>query len=217
MADIRDKFALPVDEDFVLADHPTLNHMIGYIQRMTGGAPAALVPAPAPAAPAPAPPTPAPTPTPAPSVATGSHSDIEDVLVSVVVDHTGYPADFIEMDQDLEGELGIDTVKQAEIMAEIRDRFSLPVDEDFVLADHPTLNHFTAYIVRCVAAKPMRPRRPLRLPSRKPALVRWRPNVRHRIRRGPADGRLKSRTVPVNLRRLTWRDHRRVRRRVGHR
>ena len=65
-----------------------------------------------------------------------------------MVDHTGYPADFIEMDQDLEGELGIDTVKQAEIMAEIRDRFSLPVDEDFVLADHPTLNHFTAYIVK---------------------------------------------------------------------
>ena len=56
--------------------------------------------------------------------------------------------DFIEMDQDLEGELGIDTVKQAEIMAEIRDRFALPVDEDFVLADHPTLNHFTAYIVK---------------------------------------------------------------------
>ncbi|DAC08705.1 MAG TPA: hypothetical protein D7H88_02720, partial [Candidatus Poseidoniales archaeon] len=64
------------------------------------------------------------------------------------VSHTGYPADFIEMDQDLEGELGIDTVKQAEIMAEIRDRFRLPVDEDFVLADHPTLNHFTAYIVK---------------------------------------------------------------------
>ena len=27
------------------------------------------------------------------------------------------------MDQDLEGELGIDTVKQAEIMAEVRDIF----------------------------------------------------------------------------------------------
>ena len=64
------------------------------------------------------------------------------------MNHTGYPADFIELDQDLEGELGIDTVKQAEIMAEIRDRFSLPVDEDFVLSDHPTLNHFTAYITK---------------------------------------------------------------------
>ena len=153
MADIRDKFALPIDEDFVLADHPTLNHMIGYIQRMKGG-----VSAPAPAAAPPSPqaplvePTAVPAPEPAaisaPAVSAGSHGDIEDVLVSVVVDHTGYPADFIEMDQDLEGELGIDTVKQAEIMAEIRDRFALPVDEDFVLADHPTLNHFTAYIVK---------------------------------------------------------------------
>ncbi|NDF34213.1 MAG: hypothetical protein EB157_06605, partial [Euryarchaeota archaeon] len=42
--------------------------------------------------------------------------------------------------------LGIDTVKQAEIMADVRDIFDLPVDEDFVLADHPTLNHFVGYI-----------------------------------------------------------------------
>ena len=69
-------------------------------------------------------------------------------VVAVVVEHTGYPADFIELDQDLEGELGIDTVKQAEIMADIRDKFSLPIDEDFVLADHPTLNHMIGYIQR---------------------------------------------------------------------
>ena len=65
-------------------------------------------------------------------------------MVDVVVEHTGYPADFIELDQDLEGELGIDTVKQAEIMADIRTKFSLPVDEDFVLSDYPTLNHMIA-------------------------------------------------------------------------
>jgi acyl carrier protein/3-hydroxymyristoyl/3-hydroxydecanoyl-(acyl carrier protein) dehydratase len=151
MADIRDKFSLPIDEDFVLADHPTLNHMIGYIQRMQGGPAATPPPTPAPA-PEPVPETPTPAVVPSPSApvpsAGQSHPDIENVLISVVVDHTGYPADFIEMDQDLEGELGIDTVKQAEIMAEIRDRFSLPVDEDFVLADHPTLNHFTAYILK---------------------------------------------------------------------
>ena len=82
--------------------------------------------APVPAPPA-APPT-APEPTLTPPSQPGSNPEIEDVLVSVVVSHTGYPADFIEMDHDLEGELGIDTVKQAEIMAEIRDRFSLPVD-----------------------------------------------------------------------------------------
>ena len=69
-------------------------------------------------------------------------------VIEVVVNHTGYPADFVELDQDLEGELGIDTVKQAEIMADIRDRFDLPIDEDFVLADYPTLNHMIGYIQR---------------------------------------------------------------------
>ena len=145
MADIRERFSLPLDEEFVLSDYPTLNHMIGYIQRMKG------VEAPLP--PVSQPPRSVPQPdviavavsTPTPSA---TDSDIQKQLIEVVVRHTGYPNDFIELDQDLEGELGIDTVKQAEIMADVRDIFQLPVDEEFVLSDHPTLNHFTAYIVR---------------------------------------------------------------------
>ena len=95
----------------------------------------------------------APAPAPAPQVEAQStpmvsDAGIESSLIEVVVKHTGYPADFIEMDQDLEGELGIDTVKQAEIMVDVREIFSLPVDEDFLLSDHPTLNHFVAYIVK---------------------------------------------------------------------
>ena len=148
MADIRTKFSLPVDEDFVLADYPTLNHMIAYIQKMTGGetsTPSAVtVPDTTPEVVS----TEIPSPTVPSSPASTGNEEIEAKLVEVVVKHTGYPADFIEMDQDLEGELGIDTVKQAEIMAEVRDIFSLPVDEDFVLSDHPTLNHFTAYILK---------------------------------------------------------------------
>ena len=75
-------------------------------------------------------------------------SQARDKLVGVVVKHTGYPEDFIELDQDLEGELGIDTVKQAEIMGDVREIFSLPVDESFVLSEHPTLNHFLDYIAK---------------------------------------------------------------------
>ncbi|MCS5534540.1 MAG: phosphopantetheine-binding protein, partial [Candidatus Poseidoniales archaeon] len=83
-----------------------------------------------------------------PPVHSGDTSAIESLVVEVVVKHTGYPADFIELDQDLEGELGIDTVKQAEIMGDIRAMFTLPVDEEFILAEHPTLNHMIAYIVK---------------------------------------------------------------------
>ena len=149
MAEIRDRFSLPLDEDFVLSDYPTLNHMIGYIQQMTGTASSQTVisePLPAPSPPAIAEP---PAPSHGPSQSTeSSDSTIQERLIEVVVRHTGYPNDFIELDQDLEGELGIDTVKQAEIMADVRDIFELPIDEDFVLSDHPTLNHFTAYIKR---------------------------------------------------------------------
>ena len=90
----------------------------------------------------------------APLPATVHDSDTVSTVIEVVVNHTGYPADFVELDQDLEGELGIDTVKQAEIMAEIRERFGLPVDEDFVLADYPTLNHMIGYIQRMAGDSP---------------------------------------------------------------
>ncbi|MEJ6665414.1 MAG: beta-ketoacyl synthase N-terminal-like domain-containing protein, partial [Euryarchaeota archaeon] len=173
MADIRDRFNLPVDEEFVLSDYPTLNHMIGYIQRMSDGDVSVAVHVPAVTAPTAVTPTPPPAPTPtAPVVASPAAVVVDDehlrtTVVEVVVTHTGYPADFIELDQDLEGELGIDTVKQAEIMADIRDRFALPLDEDFVLSDYPTLNHMIAYIqhMQDGVASPVSPQTPTPTPT----------------------------------------------------
>jgi len=149
MAELREHYSLPVDESFVLSEHPTLNHMIAYLSEMGDGSSVSSAP------------TPAPTPVvrvevepeldSAPTAVAevgdaGDAGDVEAKVVEVVVTHTGYPADFIELDQDLEGELGIDTVKQAEIMAELREHYSLPVDESFVLSEHPTLNHMIAYL-----------------------------------------------------------------------
>ena len=158
MADIRAKFGLPVDEDFVLSDYPTLNHMIAYIHKMQGDdAPVAAAPAnvvePTPLVEAVPEPPEAELSSPV-IQASGDVSEIQPKLIAVVVKHTGYPEDFIEMDQDLEGELGIDTVKQAEIMGDVREIFSLPVDEDFVLSDHPTLNHFVDYILKMTGGTP---------------------------------------------------------------
>ena len=73
--------------------------------------------------------------------------EIESKVVGKVAEHTGYPEEFLEFDQDFEGELGIDTVKQAEIMGDIRSKFSLPVDEEFVLSEHPTLNHMNGTVI----------------------------------------------------------------------
>jgi NAD(P)-dependent dehydrogenase (short-subunit alcohol dehydrogenase family)/acyl carrier protein len=143
MAELRETYSLPVDESFQLRDHPTLNHMIAYIQRMGDGD----TPDSPPSEPtSPADPSPAQPSAEAAPVEGEPDEGVVATIIEIVVRHTGYPADFLELDQDLEGELGIDTVKQAEIMGDCRDAFEIPVDESFQLRDHPTLNHMIAYI-----------------------------------------------------------------------
>lgn len=62
--------------------------------------------------------------TPAPASAGGVSSDIVRALIA---EKTGYPTDMLEDDMDLEGELGVDSIKQVEILSALRDRYpSLP-------------------------------------------------------------------------------------------
>ena len=45
----------------------------------------------------------------------------------------------LELDLDMEADLGIDTVKQAETFAAIRETFAIPFQEGLNLRDYPTL------------------------------------------------------------------------------
>ena len=205
MADIREQFTLPLDEDFVLSDYPTLNHMIGYIQRMQGGSPMVKpTPTSAVAAPSPIPAQPITVPSPSPAVEVIEDSDLTSIVVEVVVQHTGYPSDFIELDQDLEGELGIDTVKQAEIMADIRERFTLPLDEDFVLSDYPTLNHMIGYIQRMKggASAPIATVAPATVAPVQPATVTPQPSTPTVVALAPsiADSNIQEQLIEVVVR-----------------
>ncbi|MEU6483287.1 SDR family NAD(P)-dependent oxidoreductase [Streptomyces sp. NPDC046887] len=87
--------------------------------------PAALAPAPQPLAPA-APAQPAPT-APiqvAPAAPTGPDATTaEAALLDVVALKTGYPADMLELDMDIEADLGIDSIKRVEIMGILQERF----------------------------------------------------------------------------------------------
>ena len=42
-------------------------------------------------------------------------------VLSVVAEKTGYPQEMLELDLDLEADLGVDTVKQAEVFAAVRE------------------------------------------------------------------------------------------------
>ncbi|HEX5820236.1 MAG TPA: SDR family NAD(P)-dependent oxidoreductase, partial [Solirubrobacterales bacterium] len=73
--------------------------------------------------------------------------DIEQRVLAVVSEETGYPTDLLDMDLDLEADLGIDTVKQAEVFASIREAYGIPFDDALKLRDYPTLNHVVAFVL----------------------------------------------------------------------
>ena len=62
-------------------------------------------------------------------------------MLEIVAEKTGYPKDMLDIDLDLEADLGIDTVKQAEMFAAIRAAYNIPRNENLKLRDFPTLAH----------------------------------------------------------------------------
>ena len=72
--------------------------------------------------------------------------DVKERLLALVVEKTGYPKDMLDLDLDLEADLGVDTVKQAELFAAIREIYSIPRDENRKLRDYPTLAHVIRFV-----------------------------------------------------------------------
>lgn len=70
----------------------------------------------------------------APSVATptppSNGKNVEDVLVQVVADLTGYPTEMLSMDMDMEADLGIDSIKRVEILSSVTEQFPALNDVD---------------------------------------------------------------------------------------
>lgn len=84
--------------------------------------------APAPAAPAPQ-----------PAAANGSAVSA-DIVRSLIAEKTGYPPEMLEDDMDLEGELGVDSIKQVEILSALRDKYpALPEVDPEHLAELRTI------------------------------------------------------------------------------
>ncbi|MEA3391713.1 MAG: phosphopantetheine-binding protein, partial [Candidatus Marinimicrobia bacterium] len=65
----------------------------------------------------------------------------------MLTDKTGYPKDMLEIDLDMEADLGIDTVKQAELFASMREHFSLPQNDNLSLKDYPTIRHCVKFVM----------------------------------------------------------------------
>ena len=71
---------------------------------------------------------------------------MKEKVLALVAEKTGYPVDMLDLDLDLEADLGVDTVKQAEVFAAIREAYNIPRDENRKLRDFPTLAHVIRFV-----------------------------------------------------------------------
>ncbi len=130
-AELRSVFGLPRRDDLKLRDYPTLERVIEYVRMALGpdrgsatvGSSKSSTPA-----------------------RSASFDRTAETVIAIVAEKTGYPTDMLALDLDLEADLGIDTVKQAEIFAELRSVFGLPRRADLKLRDYPTLEHVIGYV-----------------------------------------------------------------------
>ena len=68
-------------------------------------------------------------------------------VVTLISQKTGYPEDMLDLDVDMEAELGIDTVKQAEMLILLQEKYGIASNSAVVLKDYPTIRHCINYIM----------------------------------------------------------------------
>lgn len=183
--------------DLSLDDFPHLNAIIVFFLRISDSSDAsepasAVAPlaSPAPEAPVAAPvlsspvaPVAAVAVAPAPVAATSAaapatnaiaREDLEKFTVSFVVEQTGYPEELVELDTNLEADLGIDSIRKAQLLGEIAEHYqmtSLATQiTDMSLDDFPTLNSVVDFFVAQSSSVPAA-ESPLTTPSPSPVAV----------------------------------------------
>ena len=116
-----------------MASLQTLGQIADYMASQLGttAAPASAAVAPAPAAATVA----------APSV------DLQALLLDVVAEKTGYPAEMLSMEMQLEGDLGIDSIKRVEILSAMQEKApELPEVDAAAMASLQTLGQIVDYM-----------------------------------------------------------------------
>ncbi|MEJ2185994.1 MAG: SDR family NAD(P)-dependent oxidoreductase [Gemmatimonadota bacterium] len=159
-AAVREEWGIERDDDLALRDYPTLARVIEFVYEkrpdlapaggvQPAGAPAAVAqPAAAMHPGAAAQPKGA---TPAPASGNVAPADpaadpVAAKILAIVAEKTGYPEDMLELELDLEADLGIDTVKQAEMFAAVREEWGIERDDDLALRDYPTLARVIEFV-----------------------------------------------------------------------
>ena len=167
--EIGQRYGLSADASVSLDDFRTLRHLLDYmLPRVGGAAPRASAPLPALAKSAVLARGGVAVALPAlaePSTQRGASGELEQFLVDFVVEQTGYPTEIVELDADLEGDLGIDSIRKAQLFGEIGQRYGLSADASVSLDDFRTLRHLLDYMLPRVGDGAQRASAPLPAPA----------------------------------------------------
>src|SRR5205823_2375822 len=126
---------LRVHEEYLRGQREYARTLSNLIQQQYGASGSGSAPPPTQSLPSPSPaslpPRAAPAPAPAPRTALSaaiapsqpSLADVSRALLEVVSDKTGYPIESLELDMEIGADLGIDSIKQLEIVAAMLERY----------------------------------------------------------------------------------------------
>ena len=73
--------------------------------------------------------------------------DIKDYVIRVIEENTGYPKDMLDDNLDFEADLGIDSVKQGEILSAVQDKYQYEVEEGENIKELSNVSKVVEYVV----------------------------------------------------------------------
>jgi polyketide-type polyunsaturated fatty acid synthase PfaA len=89
------------------------------------------------------------------SAMAASLADLEQVLLAIVSEKTGYPVEMLELEMDMEADLGIDSIKRVEILGALQERFPSEVQPNLEdLVELRTLAQIAAYMMKLSSTLP---------------------------------------------------------------
>ena len=173
-ASLREHYGIAQQDGIQLKDYPTIRHCIKFVLANAGqsAAPAVSAPVAAPAAP-----VAQPAPAAAPKAAALDEATVTKEVVGMVAEKTGYPEDMLDIDLDMEADLGIDTVKQAELFASLREHYGIAQQDGIQLKDYPTIRHCINFVLANAGKAAAQPAAapavsaPAAVPAAQPAVV----------------------------------------------
>src|SRR5664280_7160 len=150
-ATVREAYGIERDDNVKLRDFPTLAHVIRFVMERAGGVPTAPIEAAAVEA------ATVESTAPVEAAAAVAEGEVRERVLALVAEKTGYPQDMLELDLELEADLGVDTVKQAELFATVREAYGIERDDNVKLRDFPTLAHVIRFVMERAGGLPTAP------------------------------------------------------------